>query len=97
MPTKSHQSRRNWTAEERLVAEQAVVLHRQVMDATRNAPFGQGLAVTEAAVLGGGREFLRLMLQEALSAQPEAQKGGSARNRATAAKTHPSRTTAPKR
>ena len=96
MPAESHKSRKNWTAEERLVAEQAVLLHRQVMDAMQNAPFGQGLAVTEAAVLDGGREFLRQMLQEALSAQPEAQKGGPAPNRAAAAKTHPSRPTAPR-
>jgi len=97
MPAESHKSRKNWTAEERLVAEQAVLLHRQVMDAMQNASFGQGLAVTEAAVLDGGREFLQKMLQEALSAQAEAQKRGSAPSRATAAKTHPSRPTAPKR
>ncbi len=97
MPSESHKSRQNWTAEERLVAEQAILLHRQVRDAMQNAPFGQGLAVTEAAVLDGGREFLQKMLQEALSAQPEAQKGGSARGPATAATTPLSRPTAPKR
>lgn len=97
MPAESHKSRKNWTAEERLLAEQAVLLRRQVMDAMQSAPFGQGLAVTEAAVLDGGRVFLQQMLQEALSAQPEAQKGGSAPGRATAAKTPPSRPTAPKR
>jgi len=96
MPTENPRSRRNWNAEERLVAEQAVLLRRQVMDAMQNASFGQGLAVTEAAVVDGGREFLRKMLQEALSAQPEAQKGGAAPDRATAAKTPPSRPTAPK-
>ena len=97
MPAESNKSRKNWTAEERLVAEQAVLLRRQVMDAMQNASWGQGLAVTEAAVLDGGREFLQKMLQEALSAQPEAQKGGPAPDRATAAKTPPSRPTAPKR
>ena len=97
MPAESHKSRKNWTAEERLVAEQAVLLRRQVMHAMQNASWGQGLAVTEAAVLAGGREFLQKMLQEALSAQPEAQKGGPAPDRATAAKTPPSKPTAPKR
>lgn len=97
MPTESHKARQNWTAEERLLAEQAVLLHRQVRDAMQNAPYGQGLAVTEAAVVGGGRQFLQKMLQEALSAQAEAQKGGSAPGRATAAKTPLSRPTAPKR
>ena len=80
-------ARPQWSAEERLVAEQAVALRHQVMKAMENAPFGQGLAVTEAAVLDGGRAFLQKMLQGALSARPEAQKGGSAREPATAEKT----------
>ena len=97
MPTESHKAHQNWTAEERLVAERAILLHRQVRDAMQNAPYGQGLAVTEAAVVGGGRQFLQKMLQEALSAQPRAQKGGSAPAPAIVATTPLSRPTAPKR
>jgi hypothetical protein len=91
MPTgesrKTQSRKRSWTAEERLVAERAVALHREVMAAVENAPWGQGLAVTEAAVLDGGHAFLRQMLEEALSAHSEAQKGGSARKPAGAGKT----------
>lgn len=86
-------ARQRWSAEERLVAEQAVALRRQVMQAMETAPVGQGLAVTEAAVLDGGRAFLRQMLEEALSAHAEAQKGGSAPGPARAAKTPRSRRT----
>ena len=86
-------SRSNWSAEERLIAERAVALHREVMQAMEGAPFGQGLAVTEAAVLDGGRAFLQELLQQTLSAQPEAQKGGSAAARVTAVKTPRSRRT----
>lgn len=90
-------SRANWSAEERLVAERAVALHREVIAALENAPFGQGLAVTEAAVLDGGRAFLQELLQQTLSAQPEAQKGGSAPDPATAEKTPRSKRTRRKR
>lgn len=101
MPTRQSKAERSseqsWSAEERLIAERAVALHREVMMAMTNAPFGQGLAVTEAAVLDGGRAFLQQMLQGALSAQPEAQKGGSAPARATAGKTPRSKRTRRKR
>ena len=79
-------ARTDWTAAERLVAEQAVALHREVLAAMRAAPCGQGLAVTEAAVMQGGTEFLRRLLQQTLSAQAEAQKGGSAPGPARAGK-----------
>jgi hypothetical protein len=69
---------------ERLIAEQAVLLHRQVIEAMERAPHGHGLEVTEAAVMQGGTAFLQHLLQQSLSAHPEAQKGGSARGRANA-------------
>lgn len=73
-----------WTATERLIAEQAVTLHREVMAAMQAAPWGHGLEVTEAAVMQGGTAFLQKLLQQTLSAPPEAQKGGSAPGRAPA-------------
>jgi hypothetical protein len=69
---------------ERLIAEQAVLLHRQVMEAVERAPQGHGLEVTEAAVMQGGMGFLRHLLEQSLSAHQEAQKGGSARGLAGA-------------
>lgn len=86
-------ARMPWTAAERLVAEQAVALHREVQAAMQAAPWGQGLAVTEAAVMQGGRAFLQNLLQQTLSAQPGAQKGGSAPSRARADKTRVSKRT----
>jgi len=86
-------ARTQWTAAERLVAEEAVALQREVQAARQAAPWGQGLAVTEAAVMQGGREFLRNLLQQTLSAPPEAQKGGSAPGPARAAKTRASKGT----
>ena len=90
-------ARAQWTAAERLVAEQAVALQREVQAAMQAAPWGQGLAVTEAAVMQGGRDFLRNLLQQTLSAQPGAQKGGSVPSPADAAKTRVSRRTRPRR
>jgi hypothetical protein len=90
-------SQNEWTAEERLIAEQAVALQREVLRAVRTAPWGQGLAVTEAAVLQGGHEFLRRLLEQALSAPPEAQKGGSAPGRVAAGKRRASNATRRKR
>lgn len=86
-------ARMPWTAAERLVAEQAVALHREVQAAMQAAPWGQGLAVTEAAVMQGGRAFLQNLLQQTLSAQPGAQKGGAAPSRARADKTRVSKRT----
>ena len=64
------------TEEERLVAEQAITAYREVVKAMEAAPHGQGLACTEAAVLTHGRAWLRSMMEQAMSAHPEAQKGG---------------------
>ena len=72
-------------ASERLVAEQAVLAFRSVKDAMRTAPHGRGLAVMEDALMDKGVAALRAMMQEAVSAHPEAQKGGSAPCRAPAA------------
>jgi hypothetical protein len=82
-----------WSPAERLIAEQAVALRREVMVAMEGAACGQGLAVTEAAVMQGGREFLRKLLQQALSAHPEAQKRGSAPGPVPAVKKRRSRST----
>jgi hypothetical protein len=65
-------------ASERLVAEQAVLAFRAVKEAMRTAPHGRGLAVMEDALMDKGLEALRVMMQEAVSAHPEAQKGGPA-------------------
>jgi hypothetical protein len=101
MPTRQSQktplSQARWSAEERLIAERAVALHREVMTAMKNAPWGQGLAVTEGAVLDGGRTFLQELLQQALSAHAEAQKGGSAPVPVSVGKTPRSKRTPPKR
>lgn len=66
------------TQAERLVAEQAIAAYREVIKAMASAPQGQGLACTEAAVLAEGRPLLRSMMEQAMSAHPEAQKGGPA-------------------
>jgi len=66
------------TEEERLVAEQAVAAFREARQAMHAAAEGQGLAVTEAAVLDQGRKLLRVMMEQLMSTHPEVQKGGSA-------------------
>jgi hypothetical protein len=64
--------------QERLVAEQAVLVYRAVQSAMLGAPQGRGLEVTEAALMENGREHLRNILAQALSTHPEVQKGGPA-------------------
>lgn len=63
---------------ERLVAEQAVLVYRATIDAMHAAPHGKGLACMEAAVMQGGREHLRQILERAVSTHEGVQKGGSA-------------------
>lgn len=63
---------------ERLVAEQAVLVYRSVIDAMDAAPHGKGLACMEAAVMQGGRAHLRQILERAASTHEGVQKGGSA-------------------
>lgn len=70
---------------ERLVAEQAVLVYRAVVEAAQTAPHGQGLACMEVAVLDQGREHLRQMLQRATTAQVQAQEKGGAVGSAGAA------------
>ena len=81
------------TDEERLVAEQAVAAFREARQAMDAAPEGQGLAVTEAAVLSQGRKFLRVMMEQLMSTHPEVQKGGPAPGAVCAEETPPSNTT----
>lgn len=81
------------TEAERLVAEQAIVAYREVVKAMETASEGQGLACTEAAVLAEGRPLLRTMMEQAMSAHPEAQKGGPAADRVRVEDMPPSSTT----
>lgn len=69
---------------ERLVAEQAVLVYRSVIEAMQTAPHGQGMACMEDAVLQEGREHLRQILERAATAHAEAQKKGSAHTPAAA-------------
>jgi hypothetical protein len=69
---------------ERLVAEQAVLVYRSVIDAMHAAPHGKGMAYMEGAVMQGGREHLREILERAASTHEGAQKGGPAVGRARA-------------
>lgn len=64
------------TEEERLVAEHAIAAYREARQAMESAREGEGLAVTESAVLRHGRKFLQEMMEQLMSAHPEAQKGG---------------------
>lgn len=81
------------TEEERLVAEQAIAAYREARQAMESAREGEGFAVTESAVLRHGRKFLQEMMEQLMSAHPEAQKGGSAPNDVPAARTPRSSTT----
>ena len=82
---------------ERLVAEQAVLVYRSVIDAMHAAPHGQGLDCMESAVMQGGREHLRQMLERAISTHEGVQKGGPAADRASADATPRSTPTPPRR
>ena len=78
----------NLEARERLVAEQAVLAFRESIKAMEAAPHGQGLAVTERAVQEQGRKTTLAMMEQALLAAAEGEKGGSALRRgARAART----------
>ena len=84
------------TEEERLVAEQAIAAYREARRAMESAREGEGLAVTESAVLTHGRQFLRNLMKQLMSAHPEAQKGGPAAGRARVEDVPRSSTTRPK-
>jgi hypothetical protein len=64
------------TDDERLIAEQAVLMSRAVKQAGDRAPHGQGLAYLEQAVLDHGGELLRKTLERSIGARDEAQKKG---------------------
>lgn len=81
---------------ERLVAEQAVLAYREVKKAMEAAPYGQGMACTEGAVLVQGREQQRRMLELILGGHPEAQKKGGVPDPAPAEVRRRSGTTRPK-
>ena len=66
------------SAAERLVAEQAVLSFRESIKAMEAAPHGRGLEVTERAVQEQGRRTTLLMMEQALLAAAEGEKGGSA-------------------
>lgn len=84
------------TNDERLVAEQAVAMYREVQRAMQAAPPGQGLACTESALLAYGRAFLRSVLEQTVSAHAEAQKGGPAPDSVSVEELPRSSTTPPK-
>jgi hypothetical protein len=68
--------------DERLVAEQAVATLRMVNQARDAAPHGKGLQCLEQAVHDHGFPLLRDILQRSIGAHDEAQKKGSAKDRA---------------
>jgi hypothetical protein len=65
-------------AQERLVAEQAVVTLRALTEAASKAPMGQGMNALEAVIHDQGFAHLRQMLSVAGASRSEAQKKGSA-------------------
>jgi len=72
------------TSEERLVAEQAVLTLRSLMQAAADAPVGQGMNRLEAVIHDQGKEHLLRMMSLAAASRPEAQKRGSAASPASA-------------
>ena len=63
---------------ERLAAEQAVLLQRELDQVADAAPHGQGLSCLEAAITDQGFVFLRERIAASISAREEAQKKGPA-------------------
>lgn len=72
----------NLNDDERLVAEQAVAAFRMVRLAGESAPHGKGLFCLEEAVHEHGFPLLNEILRRSLSAHPEAQKKGRAKDQA---------------
>jgi hypothetical protein len=66
------------SSRERLAAEQAVLLQRELDRVADAAPHGKGFECLEAAITDAGFSFLRQRLSDSLSARQEAQKRGSA-------------------
>ena len=75
------------TAEQRLVAEQAVLTFQALEQAAREAPHGQGMARVEAALHDRAPDHLREMLRMAVASHEGAQKKGPAVCPAAAART----------
>lgn len=79
-------ARMNWdelSAEERLLAEQAVLNFRALNQACRAAPDGKVLAVAEQLAMEQGREFIRRTLETCLELEGrEAEKKGLRAGRA---------------
>jgi hypothetical protein len=63
-------------AEERLVAEQALLNYRELQRVMKNAPHGKGMAVLEMAVREKGFEQMRQTLGLLVNGHEEAQKKG---------------------
>lgn len=63
-------------AEERLVAEQALLNYRELRAVMKNAPHGKGMAVLEMAVREKGFEQMRQMLSLLANGHEEAKKKG---------------------
>lgn len=64
------------SAEERLVAEQALLNYRELQRVMKNAPHGKGMAVLEMAVREKGFEQMRQTLSLLANSHEEAQKKG---------------------
>ena len=58
-----------WTAEERLIAEQAVMNLRSLEKACREAPHGKVLRVAEVLAVDQGRELTRRTLEASLQSE----------------------------
>jgi len=66
-----------WSADERLLAEQAVMQYRALRKACAEAPDGSVLSVAERLAVDEGRKLTRRTLEQALQAEAaEAQKRG---------------------
>lgn len=67
-----------FTAEERLMAEQAVLQYRTLREACVAAPHGKVLAIAERLAVDQGREAMRMQLETALQREAaEAEKKGA--------------------
>ena len=62
----------NWTAEERLLAEQVVTNFRELNRACDSAPDGHVLAVAEQLAMRQGRQLIRHTLESSLRHQAQA-------------------------
>jgi hypothetical protein len=80
----------HWTAEERLIAEQAVTNFRELNRACDAALDGQVLAVAEQLALEQGRQLIRHTLESSLRHQAQAvEKKGRPADAAPAAEPGP--------